>query len=327
MKGQRDSMDSLIKAQPQEVKINPKALQPNIGYTKPSSKTQTAVVPTGQAGMTLESSGSSTTKTAEGMYKKLGKAAKQVDLKRMKTIKKQSGGPIMQQDKTKMDMSNENNGYVKWAASLPKRLQETNDYDLKGYFDKYGPVSVTGDQHLTDEFKKPNHVTFSNESIYNSPDHQGGEWRQGTDKKWEFIASPWNIKNVGVDSLQTYFKENEPQSKLTLPPASHKEGGPINVIADGAFHSRKHALKDEPDLADANITLKGIPVVSEHKGEIVQHAEVEHNELILHYDVTKELEALFKEGTDEAAIKAGRLLSKEIVKNTKDSRSKIIKNA
>lgn len=42
------------------------------------------------------------------------------------------------------------------------------DYDLRGFFKKYGPadVNVAGGQHFTDEFKLPNHESFSNQSIY-----------------------------------------------------------------------------------------------------------------------------------------------------------------
>jgi hypothetical protein len=42
------------------------------------------------------------------------------------------------------------------------------DYDLRGFFKKYGPVkvNVAGGQHFTDEFKLPNHETFSDQSIY-----------------------------------------------------------------------------------------------------------------------------------------------------------------
>lgn len=43
-----------------------------------------------------------------------------------------------------------------------------NDYDLRGFFKKYGAadVNVAGGQHFTDEFKLPNHQTFSNQSAY-----------------------------------------------------------------------------------------------------------------------------------------------------------------
>lgn len=40
------------------------------------------------------------------------------------------------------------------------------DYDYRGFFDKYGPVDIKHGQHFTDEFKLPNHATFSDQSIY-----------------------------------------------------------------------------------------------------------------------------------------------------------------
>jgi hypothetical protein len=107
-----------------------------------------------------------------------------------------------------------------------------------------------------------------------------------------------------------------------------REGGPINVIVDGALHAHKHELKEHPDLEEASITGKGIPVITKSDGgEIEQHAEVERDELIIHYDLTKKLEELMDKGDEESMIEAGKLLSYELVKNTKDSKSKIIKNS
>lgn len=40
------------------------------------------------------------------------------------------------------------------------------DYDYRGYYSKYGSFNPSSNMHLTDEFKKPNHPTFSVESIY-----------------------------------------------------------------------------------------------------------------------------------------------------------------
>lgn len=100
---------------------------------------------------------------------------------------------------------------------------------------------------------------------------------------------------------------------------THQKGGAMNVIPDGALHAHRHRLDELPHLEDAAITNKGIPVVSfTEGGEVSQHAEIEAKELILHYDLTKKLEALMKEGGDESALEAGKLLAREIVKNTKD---------
>jgi len=69
-------------------------------------------------------------------------------------------------------------GFDEWKASLPKRLRYEGDYDLKGYYNKYGASKVKGEAHLTDEFKLPNHPTFSTESKYfnENTKMQGGEW-------------------------------------------------------------------------------------------------------------------------------------------------------
>jgi hypothetical protein len=107
-----------------------------------------------------------------------------------------------------------------------------------------------------------------------------------------------------------------------------KDGGVMNVIVDGHFHAHKHGMDDLPEFEDATITSKGVPVVTMGEGgEVTQHAEVEKNELILHHDLTKQLEKLMKDGTEESMIEAGKILSREIVKNTKDSKDKILKTA
>jgi len=62
-------------------------------------------------------------------------------------------------------------------------------------------------------------------------------------------------------------------------------------------------------------TQKGIPVI-DNKGE--QQAEIELNEIIFNLEVTKKLEELCEDGSDEAAIEAGKLLVQEILFNTED---------
>lgn len=58
------------------------------------------------------------------------------------------------------------------------------DYDMRGFFQKYGPVdvNVAGGQHFTDEFKLPNHKTFSNESKYavGADAARAGSWNGDT---------------------------------------------------------------------------------------------------------------------------------------------------
>mgnify|MGYP003560555691 FL=1 len=73
------------------------------------------------------------------------------------------------------------------------------------------------------------------------------------------------------------------------------------------------------------ITKKGIPVVSESPdGKLEQQAEIEREEIILRLEVTKKIEELAKDGSDEAAIEAGKLLVKEILYNTVDNTNSLI---
>ena len=73
------------------------------------------------------------------------------------------------------------------------------------------------------------------------------------------------------------------------------------------------------------VTHKGIPVITiEDDGEVIQHAEVEHSEIIFTKEVTDQIEKYRKQGTDEAALACGKLLVKEILYNT-DDRTGLIK--
>lgn len=89
-----------------------------------------------------------------------------------------------------------------------------------------------------------------------------------------------------------------------------QNGGTVNVIPEGALHARKHHMAD-----DEHITKKGIPVV-DNEGN--QQAEIERNEIIFRKEVTDTIEKLRRDGSDEAAIEAGKLLTTEIMENTED---------
>ena len=104
----------------------------------------------------------------------------------------------------------------------------------------------------------------------------------------------------------------------------YKQGGAFNVIPEGALHKNKHHLENV-DSKFEEVTTKGIPVISESKdGNLIQHAEVEKEEIIFRLEVTKKLEELAKKDTDEAAIEAGKLLVTEILHNTIDKTNNML---
>lgn len=103
-----------------------------------------------------------------------------------------------------------------------------------------------------------------------------------------------------------------------------KDGGSINVIPEGARHSRLNHLDEVHDDFE-DVTKKGIPVVTPTEdGELEQVAEVECGEIILNLEVTQKLEELMKDGSNKAAIEAGKLLVKEIIHNTDDKTEELL---
>ena len=100
------------------------------------------------------------------------------------------------------------------------------------------------------------------------------------------------------------------KTKEELETPKIEETNQKNLIPEGALHKNKHHMEHTEGL-----TQKGIPVI-DNDGE--QQAEIELDEIIFTLEVTKKLEELYKDGSDEAAIEAGKLLVKEILFNTDD---------
>jgi hypothetical protein len=101
-------------------------------------------------------------------------------------------------------------------AKPPRNETEPPDYDMAGYIAKYGVPDQTNGKHLTDEFKLPNHITFSTDSKYSTPETPGGVW----DKRgelWHYTPSDFVIKKQTPERLQEYFKKYEPDAVLHLP--------------------------------------------------------------------------------------------------------------
>lgn len=129
------------------------------------------------------------------------------------------------------------------------------------------------------------------------------------------LSGGYQSTAVGKEGLKIFSKDQREAVKkiLSKPVQSFKEGGAINVIPEGALHAHKHHMDIE------GITEKGIPVVTMEEGSVIQQAEIERNEIIFSLEVTKKLEKLKEDGSDDAAIEAGKLLVDEILRNTVDN--------
>lgn len=122
--------------------------------------------------------------------------------------------------------------YKDWLAYKSKLegrdlSKDEQDYDLESYFKslKYNDKDYIPKQgiHLEDTYKKPNHPTFSDQSMYSIPGIQeGGSWSSDKEGKWAFKPSELNLKNMPAEQMQRYFDESDPNAELDLSEKENK---------------------------------------------------------------------------------------------------------
>lgn len=102
------------------------------------------------------------------------------------------------------------------------------------------------------------------------------------------------------------------------------DGG--SILPTGKLHKELHHM-DQMGEQYEDLTRKGIPVVTLNEGgEITQVAEIEKEEICLSKEITDQLEALWKDGSEEAMIEAGKLIANEILYAMKDDANILGKN-
>ena len=114
----------------------------------------------------------------------------------------------------------EKHEYMLWAEEMKNKqgrdiLRDEVEYDWRGWWKENKKNPDVG--HVTDKYKKPNHPTFSNESIYSGKNgYEGGQWKDIGGGKWEFTASKTNLTFRSKEELDKYFKEREPDAILKI---------------------------------------------------------------------------------------------------------------
>ena len=113
--------------------------------------------------------------------------------------------------------------FDQWAVAQKQKTGkdprgDRYDYDVNGDWLSGSATDSRG--HGSDQFKKPNHPTFSDQSQYNGLDgYVGGSWVDPStgSPNGAYKPSQTNIQFHGQDGLQDYFKKVEPGTAL-LPP-------------------------------------------------------------------------------------------------------------
>lgn len=107
--------------------------------------------------------------------------------------------------------------YQAWAAEN-HREKDVYDYDLRGAWKELQSGTMSEDErgHLGDKYKKPNHPTFSDQSIYSGQDGvAGGVWSRNAEGK-DVYTPGRKLSSVEADRLRRYFLRNEPGVMLDL---------------------------------------------------------------------------------------------------------------
>ena len=129
------------------------------------------------------------------------------------------------------------------------------------------------------------------------------------------------MKFPNLDWAKDYLLKKKKKSQINVP--EFQKGGKLgidtNIIVEGSYHAHKNHLDEiNPELED--MTPKGIPVTAQNEdGSKTQVAEIERKELILTKELTDKIEALYKDGSEEAMIEAGILFADELFNNTQDN--------
>lgn len=103
-----------------------------------------------------------------------------------------------------------------------------------------------------------------------------------------------------------------------------------NVLPTGDLHAHKHedfgidvTKKGIPVITVDDDAVETLPEIQAQAESVVQHAEVEKEEIIFNKELTDKIEDLRKQWNeshnDELAYQAGLILTKEILFNTNDN--------
>lgn len=106
--------------------------------------------------------------------------------------------------------------YKAWAKQQG-RERDVENYDLRGAWLELQNGTMTEDErgHLGDKYKKPNHPTFSTESIYNGKDgYQGGVWSRNGNV--DVYTPQHKLTPEQAKRLKLYFAQNEEGVALNL---------------------------------------------------------------------------------------------------------------
>lgn len=102
-----------------------------------------------------------------------------------------------------------------WAQQN-NRQNDLHDYDMRGAW--LEGAKQGGNGHFSDKYKKPNHPTFSDQSIYNGTEspwgwkYEGGKWTDNTYTPSQRMF----VRTHNREQMKKYMAEHEPGVRLIV---------------------------------------------------------------------------------------------------------------
>ena len=276
-----------------------------------TSKTQNFSVDT----ETAEQVGSSYGGTMSGIQEAANKAGKKYGLFSSGARKKANRyiNEMRRRQNIMADIASDTTDQRELVNMMGDAAAQAYSSQISGGFDARYFRAKEGGKLLDEEQFEPEFLDIIIEKINPCAFGEGGVFNEIINPTTGQIEE-WSPEIVEVDKLKKGGKLEEQLDAPEIEDTTQQ-----NLIPEGALHKNKHHMDNADEL-----TKKGIPVVdSQHK----QQAEIECNEIIFTKEVTEKLEELYKiyysddssnKEKEEAALDAGKLLTKEIMLNTDD---------
>lgn len=136
------------------------------------------------------------------------------------------------------------NRVKEWKPGISEDIDaEEPTYDYEGFFMEdpdraWRMLDDDPEAHFIDKYKRPNHPTFSDESIYSTPDTPGGHWHENYGNSGRWVYEPSEYTKEHIDDTRKSL-ENSGEGYLdgsnVVFPKRHKydDGGPKRIITTG----------------------------------------------------------------------------------------------
>lgn len=101
-----------------------------------------------------------------------------------------------------------------WRPGISEDIDaEEPTYDYEGFFMEdpdraWRMLNGDPEAHFIDKYKRPNHPTFSDESIYSTPDTPGGHWHENYGNSGRWVYEPSEYTREHIDDTRKYLENS-----------------------------------------------------------------------------------------------------------------------